>query len=154
MLLSAPKPQHLHEIFQTCFIDLLTVHENGQGDVFGDREDGDEVVELIDQSDLPAAEDGKLFFILRIHIAAVHPDLAGGGSVHAAQNVQQSGFSRTGRSDDGDKLALVDGKGDVIECMDDIFSLAIGLAEMFDSQYFHRSCLLMYLYPRTRRISG
>ena len=89
-------------------IDAALVHENGQGDVFDDIEGGDEVVELVDEADLPAAEDGQFFTALGVDVLAVQIDVAAGGDVHTADDVQEGGFAAAGGADDGDEFALFD----------------------------------------------
>ena len=51
--------------------------------------------------------------------------------------MKQRGFTRTGRSDNGDKLAFVHGKGHMIQRLYLIFTFAVCFAEVFNSQYFH-----------------
>ena len=72
VVLPAGKLQSGHQLSQSILIDLLPVHKYGERDIFRDIEHRNEIVKLIDQSHLTAAEDGKLFLVLRVHILAVH----------------------------------------------------------------------------------
>ena len=65
------KAEEVQEFFEAFFVDASFVHEDGQGDVFDDVEGGDEVVELVDQSDLSAAKDGKFFIALGVNVLTV-----------------------------------------------------------------------------------
>ena len=62
-------------------------------------------------------------------LLAVEDDLTGRHSVHAGYAVEQSGFTRAGRSHHSDHLAFVDGQVDVLQ--DIVLALVydIGLAE-------------------------
>lgn len=72
------------------FVGLSAVHDEREGDVLLSVEDGDKVVELVYQSDLSAAEDSEVLVILRKDVLLVEEDLARGGTVDAAEDVEES----------------------------------------------------------------
>ena len=128
-------------------IDLLPVHQDRESDVFRDIEYGNEIVKLIDQSHLTAAEDGKLFLVLRIHILAVHKYLAARRPIHTAENVKQGGFARAGGADHGDKRSLLHRKGNAVQRPHLVLALAIYLCQVFHSQNLHIGILLSLFTP-------
>src|SRR5882762_2755270 len=48
-------------------------------------------------------------------VLAVHQDMAGGGTVEAAENLQQRGFAGTRRPDDGDALTGANGDRNALQ---------------------------------------
>ena len=97
----------------------------------------DQVIKLVNEPHLPAAENGQLILVLSIDILPIHKDLAGGGAVNTAQNVQQSGFTGTGGADDGQELPLLHGEGNVVHRPHLIFTLSVYLTEMLDLHQLH-----------------
>ena len=59
---------------------------------------------------LTAAEYRKVLLILSIYVLAVHVYLAGGRSVNSSEDMEKCGLSRTRRSDDRNKIPLVNRK--------------------------------------------
>src|SRR3954453_5437566 len=98
--------QRGNDLLEARLVQAAPVEEQWQGDVLIHVEDGDQVVELVDEADLPAAEDGQFVVVETEDVRTIHQYLAGGGRVHPTQDVQQSRFARAGRTDDGDELTL------------------------------------------------
>ena len=124
--------EELEHLVYLLGVGFSAVHDVGQRDILLRVEHGDEVVELIDQPDLPATENGEILGISLVNVLPVEEDLAGGGAVHAAEDMQQRRFTRTGRPDDRRHLPLGNVKRDVIDGVNGIIAGAVSLAEMFD----------------------
>ena len=137
MLFASLQPQRMQQLLQPRLIDLPAVHQHGQRDVFHHVQHGDQVVKLIDQSNLAAAEDGKRRVAAGINVLSVQKDAAGRGLVHAAEDVQQGGFPGAGGADDGKELSLFDAKGDVVKGMNRVLPRSVNLAQVFHSENFH-----------------
>ena len=60
MLLAALSVEHLEELFKALLVDLAPVEQHGEGHVLRDVEHGDEVIELVYEAYLAAAEYGQL----------------------------------------------------------------------------------------------
>ena len=133
MPLPAPKTQGFHQFPQPFRIDCAPVHQHRQGDILHHIEHRYQIVELIDQSHLTAAENGQLVFILCVDILAVQIHMAAGGTVHTAQNMQQRRFAGAGRADNCQKFSFFHGKRHVIQRFYRILSPAVYLAEVFYS---------------------
>ena len=147
VVLPTGKLQSGHQLSQSILIDLLPVHKYGERDVFRDIEHRNEIVKLIDQSHLTAAEDSKLFLVLRVHILAVHKYLAARRPVYAAEDVKQCGFARAGGADHGDKRSLLHRKGNAVQRPHLVLALAINLCQVFHSQNLHIGILLSLFTP-------
>ena len=85
--------KRLDQLVKIIFIWLSAIQLQRQREVFFRVQDRDEVVKLVDQSDLPAAEDGQCGLIHLIDVAAVDEDLTAVRAVHAAQHMQQGALS-------------------------------------------------------------
>ena len=102
------KSQHLEEIVKPLLIDLAPVHQDRQSDVLHYVQRGNQVVELVNQPDLPPAENSQFFIILRIYILSVQIHLSVCGYIYAADDVEQRGFAGAGSSDNCNKFPLFD----------------------------------------------
>ena len=145
MLFPAPQVKHIQQLVKPLPVHRTAIHQHRQRHILHHVQHRDEVIKLIDQAHLPPAENGQMVLVLGIYVLAVHIHLAGGGPVHAAQNVQQRGLAGPGRPDDGQKLPLFHGKGHVVHRPDLILPLAVYLAEMLDAQNLHMLRLLALL---------
>ena len=130
VLLPTPQTQHVQQLLQPLLIHLSPIHQHRQGHVLHHVQHGDQVIKLVNEPHLPAAENGQLILVLS-------KDLAGGGAVNTAQNVQQSGFTGTGGADDGQELPLLHGEGNVVHRPHLIFTLSVYLTEMLDLHQLH-----------------
>ena len=151
MLFASDKLQCCHKLRQSVPIHLSAVHEYGKGYVLGYIEHRDEVIELIDKPDLTAAKYGKLLFILRINIAAVHVHLSACRPIDAAQNVKQGRFARTRRAYDRQKLTLAYREGYIVQRLDHVIIIAVCFAKVFNPEYFHSFLLLIVDYGSIMR---
>ena len=124
--------EQAQQVLQTFPVDPAPVHQDRQGDVLHHVQGGDEIVELVDQPDLPPAEDRQFFVVLGVDVLPVQIDLAAGGHVHAADDVEQRGFARAGGADDGGELPLFNGQRNVIKRNDAVHVLSVDLAQVFD----------------------
>jgi hypothetical protein len=110
----------LSEILAT----LLKLREVGllvnEGDlnVFNDRELGDEIVGLENKSKALAADGGKSVIVHFGDVVAAKEILARGGAVEAAEEIEHGGFSGAGWPHDGDIGTLFDLKVDPPESTD------------------------------------
>ena len=141
------KPERGYKLFEPVAVDLLPVHKHGERDIFRYIEHRNEVVELIDQPNLTAAEDSKLFLVLRIDILAVHQHPAACRSVHTAENVKQGGFAGAGGTNHGDKLSFIYRKRYVVQRPYLILTFSVYLCKVFNPQYFHFEILLSLFTP-------
>ena len=87
----------------------------GQLDVVGDREVRDEIEELKDEADLAAAQQRPGRLAELVDPAPAEMDLAGGGPVEAAEQMQQSGLAAARGPHDADELALGDRQVDTAQ---------------------------------------
>ena len=99
-------------------------------------------MELIDQPHLTPAENSQLFAALGINILPVEEHSAARWDVYAGDGVEQGGFARAGGTDNGYKIPLFDGKRNMVQRRDPIFSPAVYLAEVLDLQKLHSMSLL------------
>ncbi len=106
-----------------AFCRLYGRPTKGQRNVFFYIQHGNQIVELIDQADLTAAKNGQLRGIQLIDVRAVDIDLSRGGTIHAAQQMEQGGLPGAGAADDRDKLAFSDGKRDVVNARTSVLPL-------------------------------
>ena len=66
------------------FVDRASIHADRKCHIFNDIQYRNQIIELINQPDLPSAEDGKLFLLLCVDISALHIDFAGGWCIDTA----------------------------------------------------------------------
>jgi hypothetical protein len=92
-----------------------TGEEEGEKDIFLHREGGEEVEKLEDKADLELAEGGELVVVEGVKGMALEIDLAGGGSVEGAENVEEGAFAATAGPSDGNDLAREDLQADGAE---------------------------------------
>ena len=118
-------------------VDPPTVHEYGQGHIFDNVENGDEVVELVDKADFPTTKDGELLVGASVDILALHVDGTRCGPVHAADYMEQRGLSRSGRPHDGYEFARFNCKRHVVQRAHRCVAFAVDLGEMFNRKYAH-----------------
>jgi hypothetical protein len=105
------------------FAAVPATEVEGEGDVFFAGEGGEEVKELEDEADFVAADAGEVVIGEPGEADAVDGDMAGGGGVESADEVEEGGLAGAGGSDEGDHFALGDGEGDAGE--GDDFALAV-----------------------------
>ncbi|MNE17979.1 hypothetical protein D3C80_1109810 [compost metagenome] len=122
------QPKHFEQVIQPFLVDLPLVHQDRQGDVFHHIQSGNEVVKLVNQSDLPSAENGEFFIALGIYILPVQIHFSACRHVHAPDDVKQCGFAGAGGADDCGKLPLFDCKRNMVKRSNLIFTLAVDLA--------------------------
>ena len=128
-------------------LHLAAVQQQGQGDVLLHVQHGDEIEKLVNQTDLPPAENGQVGLVQLVDVGAVDIHLTGGGDIHAAQNVQQRGFAGTGGPDDGHKLPLLHRERYIVQCFDRCVALAVYLGQMLHTKNFHDCLPLGYPAP-------
>ena len=74
-------------------------------------------------------------------VPAVHKDAARRRAVQAVEMADKRGFSAARRADDTDKVALLDGEGDVIQRLRCVgHTLVIDVAQVFNTNDFGHSC--------------
>ena len=133
MLFPSLESQCGKQILQALLVYFAAVHKDRQSDVFGHIQHRNQIVELVDQAYLTPAEDGQLVLILSKDILTFQKHFASCGTIHASQNVQQRGFAGTGRTDDGNKLPLLDREGYIVQGTDFILTFAIDLGKVFNA---------------------
>ena len=94
-------------------VEVLREH-----DVFERGEIGDQVELLEDEADLVGAEAVELGGGHGVDFFAVDGELAGGGRVEAAEQVDERRFAGAGGAGDGDPFARADGEAGVVEGAD------------------------------------
>ena len=119
------RPQRFDQLPKVGPIRLSSIQQQRQHDVFFDVEDRNQIVELIDQPDLPASVDGQRRFFHMTDVIAVDDDPALAGHIDTAQQMQQRALAGTAGTDDGDKFARIDGKADIVQCDDPVFLFSI-----------------------------
>src|SRR5579875_173402 len=103
--------------------------------VFRRGERGHQVERLEDEPDGEGAEPGELGVAHPAEVAPVQPQLPGGGTVKAAQQVQQRRLTVPGAPPDGDPFAVGDGQVDIADRPDRPGSAAVGLR--YAGQFIH-----------------
>ena len=131
----------LHEFEQLAgaAVDLgaaESLQVQGEGDVFQAGERGQEVEELEDEADFVAAEAGEIVIGEGGDGLAVDADLARGGAVQAADEIEEGGLAGARGSDDGDHLAARDFQMDGFERSD----LAFPVVELGDAREGNHRC--------------
>jgi len=114
--------------------------QQGQLDIFGGGEHGDQVKRLEDETDVLVTPVGELRFVEAGDIHALHVAFATGGTVHAGNDVEQGGFAGTGRAHEGQKLAGRDLKRHAVERGDLDFALRIAFGEVPDDDNVFWRC--------------
>ena len=114
MPLAAGEPQPLHEALQAARVHGAAVQGHGQRHVLHNVEHRHEVVELVHQPHLAAAEHRQLLVGASVHVGAIQQHVPRGGPIHAADEVQQGGLARARRAHNGHELALFHAEGHVI----------------------------------------
>ncbi len=104
----------------------------GELDVFKCREVGHEVIELEDEADVVAAVLGETLPVEGGYVAAVEKYLAGGGAIHAAEEIEEGGLARARGAEHDDEFPLFEGEGDVFECVDADIAEGILFADIFE----------------------
>lgn len=84
-------------------------------DVLERSEIGHKMKLLKNETDFLGAETGKALFIEMADVDAINDGCAFGGSVEAAENINQRGFAGAGRAHDGNPFAGFDGKRNAVE---------------------------------------
>ena len=107
--------QLLHNALQLARRRAAAVQQKGQQQVLLHGEQRDQIIELIHQPDLAAAEDRQRLVRLAGQVHAAQPHRTAGGPVHSAQQVHQGGFAGAGRPHDGHELALLHGKTHIVQ---------------------------------------
>ena len=82
--------------------------EEGEKDVFLNGEGGEEMEKLEYEADLELPEGGELVIVQGVEGVAFEVDLAGGGGVESAEDVEEGAFSATAGSGDGNDLTRLD----------------------------------------------
>ena len=96
MSLSPFQLQHREQFLQPLLIYISSIHQNRKRDILPDIEHRDQVVELIDQSHLPAPEHRQRILILGIHICSVYIHLSRCRSVHSSDQMEQGRLAGSG----------------------------------------------------------
>jgi hypothetical protein len=102
----------------TAFVAVESLDEQGELDVLGGGEYGDEIEGLKDETDLPAAQGGEALWIQLGGVYAIDEDAAGGGLVDAADEVEEGGLAASTGTGDGEELAGGDVEVHVVEGAD------------------------------------
>ena len=131
MLLAPCKPKKLKELQKALFIDTSPVHQNRQRDILHDIQHRNQIIKLVNQSDLAPAENRKLLFLLRVDVNPVDIHSSARRHIHSAQNMQKCRFSGPRRTRDRDKFALFHGKGYVVKRPDRASPFPVYFADMF-----------------------
>ena len=92
---------------------------------------GKQIEGLEDEADFFVADGGEVVVFELADQASCEPVLAGCGRIQAANQIHERGFSRAGRTHDGDVLAAIDGEIDAAQGGDVFVAHAIGLGEAF-----------------------
>ena len=137
-MFSAGEAERTKEHLEALVVDIASVHAHGQRHVLNDIQDGDEIVELVNEANFAAAEDGELLVAAGEDILPLQAHGTRSGAVHPAHEVQEGRFARARAADDGDELTCLDGERDVIEGSHGGGAGAVDLGEVFDRKDVHR----------------
>ncbi len=96
----------------------------GELDVLGGGQRGQQVEELEDRADALATESGEAVGGKGFEGFAVEQDGSGIGSVHAAEAVEERGLSGAGRTDEGQAFTGTEGEADAAEDWPGVVGLA------------------------------
>ena len=88
VVLAALEAEDVQHVLEALLVHGTAVEQDRQRHVLDDVEDRHEVVELVDEADLAAPEDGELLVASGKDVLAVEVDAARGGPVDAADHVQ------------------------------------------------------------------
>ena len=130
-------------------LDGLDLHLGGDAageerdeDVLDRGEVADEVEGLEDEADLVAAIGILLGFGHRREVAALDDDLAGGGAVEGAEEVEERTLARSRRADDEGATAAIDPAREAAEGLDLAVAVPEGLADVghFDHRLVTPRC--------------
>ena len=100
----ADRRQHFGCLGQ-CFVTLGTPNEQGHGDVFQRGKLSQQVMELVDETEVAIAPVAACHFAERRKIAAHQCHVAGRRNVQPAEQVEQRAFTGTGSAHNGDGFA-------------------------------------------------
>ena len=73
-----------HRLVKPLLILRVAVQKVRQHDIFIHVQHRKQVIELIDEADLPPPENGQLILFQRVKVCPVDKDFSAGGPVHAA----------------------------------------------------------------------
>ena len=102
--------------------------ERGHGHVLQRRELGQQMVELIDEPDVPVAELRQLVVGQTVQIHPVDDHLAAVGLVERTDDVQQRRFAGPGRTDNRHDFAVLNRQRNLFQD----FETAVGFLDFFD----------------------
>ena len=117
------------------FIRGITAEEEGEFDILANGHGGEEVEELEDDAEGVAAVVREFAFAGGVEREAVHADLAGGGCVEAAEDVEEGAFAAAAGAGDGGEVAGCEIEGDAVEGAD--FSGAGGIDSRDLAEFDH-----------------
>ena len=106
--------EQARQIQKELLIRLFPVQQNRKREVLLHIKNRDQVIELINEADLPSSEDGQFVLIQFSYICSGDPDDPGSGDVHAAEDVEKCRFAGSGWSYDSYKLSLVHIKRNIL----------------------------------------
>ena len=109
----------------------VTPHEQWHGHVFQGAEFGQQVMELIYETQRPVAQRTLAIIAQPRHRLTADPDLACRGLIEAAEQLQQRALARAGGPDDGEPVSPVHPKIDALQN----FKRSVGFAEALDQAF-------------------
>ena len=101
-----------------------------QRDVVAERQRRQQVEELEDEANALPPDAGELVVGEAFERAALERQLAGGGPIHRATEVQQCRFAATRRAHQGHEIAAVDGESDSVERADRGAATGVGPGQL------------------------
>ena len=101
--------------------------EQRELDVFEGAENRDEIEGLKNKADVLVSPVGEIGFVEAGDVAVLHDALAARGAIYAGDDVQERGFSGTGRAHEGEEFTTLDHKVDGVEGGDVDFTLSENL---------------------------
>ena len=106
--------------------------EQRELDVLEGVEDGDEVVELEDEADVPRAPRGQGGLVEARDLPAVNDDAAARRPIDAGDEVQQCGLARARRPHEREEVAARNVEGDAVQDRDFEFVAVVDLVDVLD----------------------
>ena len=127
----------IDDIIQKLFVGLFSVEQNGKSHILFYVQDGNEIIDLIDKSDVSSAEDCKLCLVKLSDIRSRDVNDTRSGNIDSAEDMHESRLARSGGTDYGNKLSLLYIEGNVLKSIDSCLTATVYFTKIFDLKNIH-----------------
>ena len=111
-------------------VGFQLVKSQRQRDIFPDVQPGNQVIALKYKSDIPPPKNRQRVGGKGIEVGAVDCHASSGGSVDAAQEMQQRTLAAAAGTNHGDKCAAFNGQSYPVQCAQRIFSISVHFCQL------------------------